>query len=331
MNIRRREFITLLGGAAAWPVAAHAQQTSGMRRIAVLHNLSGDDAEGQLRLTAFAQGLQQLGWTVGRNLRIDYRWSAGDAERIREAVTELLALAPSVILVAGGRNLAVLQQVDRTIPVVFLSIDDPLSGGFVESLAHPGGNATGFSLSEYGMSGKWLELLKEIAPWVTRAAVLRDPANPSGPGQLGAILAVAPSLGVEVTPLGVRDAGEVERGIITFARSKNGGLIVTSGREQIARIGHRSCWPSSGRHRVHGRERDARRQSFDQHDTHRLYGQCRPSPIRYCREPQPAGRQCHRHQYLERRYLVQAARTSSRALAPCCPIRRALQWQYQEA
>ena len=225
--MQRRKFITLLSATAVWPLVAHAQPER-MRRIAVLHNLSADDAEGQLRLTAFGQGMQQLGWTVGRNLRIDFRWSAGDPGRIRKAITELLAFAPNVILAAGGRNLAVLQQVDRTIPVVFLSVSDPVSGGFVESLAHPGGNATGFSLLEYGMSGKWLELLKEIAPWVTRAAVLRDPANPSGPGQLGAILAVAPSLGVEVTSLGVRDAGEVERGIMIFARSKNGGLIVTS-------------------------------------------------------------------------------------------------------
>ena len=176
------------------------------RRIAVLHNRAADDPEGQLRLTAFVQGLQQLDWTVGRNLRIDYRWSAGEAERIRKGVADVVVLAPDVILVAGGRNLAVLQQADRTIPVVFVTISDPVSGGFVESLARPGGNATGFSLLEYGMSGKWLELLKEVAPRVTRAAVLRDPANPSGTGQLGAIMAVAPPMGVELTPVGVREA-----------------------------------------------------------------------------------------------------------------------------
>jgi putative ABC transport system substrate-binding protein len=174
------------------------------------------------------QGLQQLGWTVGRNLRIDYRWSAGDAERIRNGVADVVALAPDVILVAGGRNLAVLQQADVTIPVVFVTITDPVSGGFVESLARPGGNATGFSLLEYGMSGKWLELLKEVAPRVTRAAVLRDPANPSGTGQLGAIMAVAPPLGVELTPVGVREAGEIERAITAFTRFPNGGLIITS-------------------------------------------------------------------------------------------------------
>jgi putative ABC transport system substrate-binding protein len=169
-----------------------------------------------------------VGWTVGRNLLIDYRWSAGDAERIRNGVADVVVLAPDVILVAGGRNLAVLQQADRTIPVVFVTITDPVSGGFVESLARPGGNATGFSLLEYGMSGKWLELLKEVAPRVTRAAVLRDPANPSGTGQLGAIMAVAPPLGVELTPVGVREAGEIERAITAFTRFPNGGLIITS-------------------------------------------------------------------------------------------------------
>jgi putative ABC transport system substrate-binding protein len=198
------------------------------RRIAVLHNRAADDAEGQLRLTAFVQRLQQLGWTVGRNLRIDYRWSAGDAERIRNGVADVVVLAPDVILVAGGRNLAVLQQADRTIPVVFVTITDPVSGGFVDSLARPGGNATGFSLLEYGMSGKWLELLKEVAPRVTRAAVLRDPANPSGTGQLRAIMAVAPPLGVELTPVGVREAGEIERAITAFTRFPNRGLIITS-------------------------------------------------------------------------------------------------------
>ena len=169
----RREFITLLGGAAAaWPMAVEAEPVQRTRRIAVLHNYAADDPEGQLRLTAFVQGLQQLDWTVGRNLRIDYRWSAGEAERIRKGVADVVVLAPDVILVAGGRNLAVLQQADRTIPVVFVTITDPVSGGFVESLARPGGNATGFSLLEYGMSGKWLELLKEVAP---RAAGSRQP------------------------------------------------------------------------------------------------------------------------------------------------------------
>jgi putative ABC transport system substrate-binding protein len=227
--MNRREVITILGGAAAsWPLAVEAEPVQRTRRIAVLHNRAADDPEGQLRLTAFVQGLQQLDWTVGRNLRIDYRWSAGEAERIRKGVADVVVIAPDVILVAGGRNLAVLQQADRTIPVVFVTISDPVSGGFVESLARPGGNATGFSLLEYGMSGKWLELLKEVAPRVTRAAVLRDPANPSGTGQLGAIMAVAPPLGVELTPVGVREAGEIERAITAFTRFPNGGLIITS-------------------------------------------------------------------------------------------------------
>ena len=227
--MRRREFFTLLSGVAtAWPFPADAEPAQRPRRIAVLQNLASDDAEGQLRLTAFGQGLQQLGWTVGRNLRIDYRWGVGDAERIRRNVVEVLALAPEVILVAGGRNLSVLQQVNRTIPVVFVTISDPVSSGFVESMARPAGNATGFSLFEYGMSGKWLGLLKEVAPKLSRAAVLRDPANPAGTGQLGAILGVAPSFGVEVTPVGVREAYEIEHAVTGFARTSNGRLIVTS-------------------------------------------------------------------------------------------------------
>jgi ABC-type uncharacterized transport system substrate-binding protein len=228
--MKRRRVIALLAGmAAAWPVAAGAELAQRSRRLAVLWNFAAGDPEGQFRLTAFGQGLQQLGWTVGRNLRIDYRWGADDAERIRKNVADVIALAPDVILVAGGRNLSVLQQANRAIPVVFVSISDPVSGGFVESLARPGGNATGFSTEEYGMSGKRLELLKEAAPHMRRAAVLRDTVNPSGSGQLGAILAVAPALGVEVAPIGVRDAGEVERGVTAFARSANGGLVITSG------------------------------------------------------------------------------------------------------
>ena len=227
--MRRREFITGLGSAAAWPLAVRAEPAQLRRRLAVLWNFAADDAVGQLRLTAFAQGLEQLGWSVGRNLRIDYRWGADNVDRTRRNVSEVVALAPDVILVAGGRNLGVLQQANRTIPVVFVSITDPVSGGFVESLARPGANATGFSLEEYGMSGKRLELLKAVAPRLVRAAVLRDPANPSGSGQLGAILAMAPSLGVEVVPVGVRDAGEIERAVTAFARSANGGLVITSG------------------------------------------------------------------------------------------------------
>jgi ABC-type uncharacterized transport system substrate-binding protein len=225
--VKRREFITLVGGAAAWPLAARAQQTERMRRIGILLNLASDDAEGQARLAAFHQGLQQLGWTVGRNVQIDYRWGAGDADRIRKFAAELVALAPDVILSAGSPSVAALQQATRTVPIVFVTVVDPVSSGFVDTLARPGGNITGFALYEYSISGKWLQLLKEIAPRVTRAAVIRDPALTAGGGQLGVIQAVAPSVGVEVTPVNVRDAGEIERAITAFARSPNGGLIVT--------------------------------------------------------------------------------------------------------
>jgi len=225
--VTRRDFITLLGAAAAWPLAARAQQREQMRRIGVLMNLGSDDAEGQARNAAFLQGLQELGWTVGRNVRIEYRWGAGDAELFRRYASELVALAPDVILAGGGAVVPSLLQATRTVPIVFTGTPDPVGAGFVESLARPGGNATGFTIYEYGISGKWLELLKEIAPHVTRAAVIRDPAIAAGLGQWGAIQSVAPSLGVELRPLGVRDAGEIERAITAFAHSPNGGLIVT--------------------------------------------------------------------------------------------------------
>jgi putative tryptophan/tyrosine transport system substrate-binding protein len=224
----RRQFVALLGGAAAaWPLAARAQQREQMRRIGVLMNLGSDDAEGQARNAAFLQGLQELGWTVGRNVRIEYRWGAGDAELFRRYASELVALAPDVILAGGGAVVPSLLQATRTVPIVFTGTPDPVGAGFVESLARPGGNATGFTIYEYGISGKWLELLKEIAPHVTRAAVIRDPTIAAGAGQLGAIQSVAPSLGVELRPLGVRDAGEIERAITAFAHSPNDGLIVT--------------------------------------------------------------------------------------------------------
>jgi ABC-type uncharacterized transport system substrate-binding protein len=227
--MRRRQFITLLGGAAAaWPLAARAQQGERMRRIGVLMDFPADDPESQARIAAFLQGLQASGWSVGRNARIDYRWSAGDADRMRKYATELVALAPDIILASGSPAVGALQQATRTVPIVFASVADPVGAGFVASLARPGGNATGFMLLEYGMSAKWLELLKEIAPNVTRAVVIRDPTLASGSGQLGAIQAVAPSFGVELTPVGVRDADEIERGVATFARSSNGGLIVTA-------------------------------------------------------------------------------------------------------
>jgi len=226
--MKRREFITLLGAAVVWPLAARAQQRERIRRVGVLMPFTADDAEGQARLLAFAQGLQQLGWAVGGNLRIDTRWSAGDAEPNRTYAAELLALTPDVILAVGGAVVPSLLQATRTVPIVFTGTPDPVGAGFVESLARPGGNVTGFTpFLEFGISAKWLELLKEIAPHVTRAAVIRDPALATGVGQLGAIQSVAPSLGVELRPLGVRDAGEIERAITGFARSPNGGLIVT--------------------------------------------------------------------------------------------------------
>ena len=249
--MRRRAFITLLGGAAAaWPLVARAQQREQMRRIGVLMNLGSDDAEAQARNAAFLQGLQELGWTVGRNVRIEYRWGAGDAELFRRHASELVALAPDVILAGGGAVVPSLLQATRTVPIVFTGTPDPVGAGFVESLARPGGNATGFTIYEYGISGKWLELLKEIAPHVTRAAVIRDPAIAAGLGSWGAIQSVAPSLGVELRPLGVRDAGEIERVVTAFARSSNGGLIVTGSalaivhRELIATLAARHRLPA---------------------------------------------------------------------------------------
>jgi ABC-type uncharacterized transport system substrate-binding protein len=226
--VKRRDFITLLGGAAAWPLTARAQQGEPMRRIGVLMSLAADDAEGQARLAAFSQGLQQLGWIDGRNVRIDTRWGAGDADRTRRYAAELVALAPNVILATGSPPVVALQQVTRSTAIVFADVGDPVGQGFVETLARPGGNTTGFMLFEYSMGGKWLELLKEIAPSVTRAAVLRDTASALAGGQLGAIQAASSSLGVELSPVGMRDAGEIERGISTLARSANGGLIVTA-------------------------------------------------------------------------------------------------------
>jgi len=228
--MRRREFIKLLGGAvAAWPLAARAQQGERMRRIGMLLNATADDTEFQAWVGAFRQALQELGWTDGRNIRIDYRWGAGDADK-RKYAAELVALAPDVIVAPGASTVGPLLQATRTVPIVFPITADPVASGFVDSLARPGGNATGFMLFEYSISGKWLELLKQIAPGVTRVAVLGDPSTPTGPAQFGIIQAVAPSLRVEVSSLlNKRDAGEIERTVTAFARSPNGGLIVTAG------------------------------------------------------------------------------------------------------
>ncbi|MFZ0054452.1 MAG: ABC transporter substrate-binding protein [Pseudolabrys sp.] len=226
--MRRRDFIkVVVGSTAAWPFTALAQQSERMRRIGVLAGLAENDPEMQADLTAFREGLQKLGWTDGRNVQIDYRWSAGDAERTRKNVAEIVALAPDVVLAAAAA-VGPLLQASRTVPIVFVLAFDPVGDGFVDSLAHPGGNATGFTLFEYGISGKWLELLKEIAPNTTRAAVFRDPATTYGTGQLGAIQAVAPSMGVELKAFGGRDAEEIERGITSVARTSNSGLIVTT-------------------------------------------------------------------------------------------------------
>jgi putative ABC transport system substrate-binding protein len=225
-HLQRREFIMLLGGAAAWPLAARAQQQA-MRRIAVLQGGGDrDDPRSQLSTAAFLQALQQLGWTDGRNVRIDYRWPAGDADKARKYAAELVALAPDVILAVSITSLAPLLQATRNVPIVFVGVSDPVGAGFVNSLSRPGGNVTGFMLYEYDLSAKWLELLKEIAPGVTRAAVLRDPAITSGIGQFAVIQYVSRSVGVEVSPVDVRDAPEIERGVAAFARSANGGLIV---------------------------------------------------------------------------------------------------------
>ena len=224
--MKRREFITLLGAAVAWPLAAHAQQPE--RRIGVLMSMAADDREGHSRLAAFLEGLQQLGWTDGRNVRIDTRWPGSEADRYRKYAAELVALAPDVILASASVSVAALQQTSRSVPIVFANVIDPVGAGFVASLARPGGNATGFTSFEYELSGKWLELLKEIAPRLTRVAVLRDPALAAGIGQFAAIQSMASSSRVELSVIDTRDAGEIERAIVAFAREPNGGLIVTA-------------------------------------------------------------------------------------------------------
>jgi putative ABC transport system substrate-binding protein len=227
-QLRRRELIILIAGVAGgWPLAARAQPEKAMRRIGVLTNLAEDDPEERRRMATFTGALQQLDWQDGRNVQIDYRRTGGAAERTHRYALELVALAPDAILAVGAATMAALQQATRTVPVVFVLLPDPVGAGVVESLSRPGGNATGFTPYEYGISGKWLELLKEIAPRVTQAAVLRDAATSSGPAQFAAIQAVAPSLGIEVSPIGVRDAGEIGHFITAFAGSPTRGLIVT--------------------------------------------------------------------------------------------------------
>jgi putative ABC transport system substrate-binding protein len=234
--MRRRDFVSLIGGSAVvWPLVARAQQGERMRRVGVLESLSEDPY-----LAAFLQGLQQLGWADGHNVRIDTRWGAGNADDIRKYAAELSALAPDVMLAVGTPAVGQLLQATKAVPIVFLRVTDPVDAGFVDSLARPGGVATGFSLSEYSFTGKWLELLKTIAPGVTRVAVLRDPAIATGGGQFAAVQSAAPSLRVEVSPINVRDAGEIERAVTAFARVPNSGLIVT--RSPLANVHHDAGW-----------------------------------------------------------------------------------------
>jgi len=246
--VNRREFITLIGGATAWPLAARAQQRDRMRSVGVLTPFAAHNTEGQNRVTAFAQALQQLGWSVGQNARLLYRWGDGTSATMQKYAAELVALAPDVILADSSAALSPLLQATQTIPIVFAIVADPVGAGYVETLARPGGNATGFTPFEYGVAGKWLELLKEIAPRVTRAAVLRDPAIAAGPGQFGALQAVAPSLGVELRAVNVRDADEIERSIAGFAQGSNGGLVVTG---SAAAAAHRDLIVTlAARHRL---------------------------------------------------------------------------------
>ncbi len=228
--MRRRAFISLLGGAAAaWPLAARAQQGERVRRIGVLSPLPADHPDDQVRYAAFLEALRQLGWTDGRNVRIEARWSAGDPAITRKYAAELVALAPDLILATGGAGTAEMLQATRSVPIVFVIVPDPVGSGFVESLAQPGRNATGFMQFEYTLSAKWVELLKEIAPGVTRAAILWDPAVAAGIGQFAVIQSVAPSFGVDVRAINLRDAAEIERSVAAFARTPNGGLILTTG------------------------------------------------------------------------------------------------------
>jgi ABC-type uncharacterized transport system substrate-binding protein len=233
--MRRREFITFLGGATTWPLAARAQQGDRIRRIGALIGTRAEDSEAKARYTAFEQALQQLGWTQGRNVRIDYRFAGGDAATSRKQAEELIALVPDVIVSTGSLSTGQLLRATRTVPVVFAIVPDPVGSGFVDSLSQPGGNATGFMQFEYGLSGKWLELLKEIAPNLTRAIILWDPAITAGIGQFAIIQSVATSAGVDVRPINLHDAGEIERAITAFARSQNGGLIVTASALSVVR------------------------------------------------------------------------------------------------
>jgi putative ABC transport system substrate-binding protein len=255
--LKRRTFIALVGGAAAWPLAARAQQAPRMRRIGVFMPGVANDPEYEVPIAAFLQALGELGWMVGRNVRIDYRWGAGDVERYRVIAAELIALSPDVVLAFGYATASALQKATRSVPIVFASITDPVGGGLVASLARPGGNATGFITSEFGFAAKWLELLKEVAPRVTRVMVLRDAAIASQIALFGSIQSVAPSLGVELRPIDTRDAGEIDRAVTAFVGEPNGGLIAASGagvirhRELIVALAARHRLPAVYAYRGH--------------------------------------------------------------------------------
>jgi ABC-type uncharacterized transport system substrate-binding protein len=247
--MRRRQFLGVLGTVAMWPVAARAQQPDRMQRIAVIMPLTAGDLEADARKAVFEQSLQQLGWMVGRNLQIDYRLAGGTTDKLRQHAAEMVASAPDLIMTVGSVTVAPVLQATRTIPTVMVNVADPVGAGFVQSLARPGGNATGFTNFEYSMSGKWVELLKQVAPGLTRATVLRDPTAAAGIGQFVGIQSVAQSLGVELTPVGVRDVEEIERGVTAFTRSGNGGLIVTAGgtafrRDLIIKLASRHKLPA---------------------------------------------------------------------------------------
>jgi putative ABC transport system substrate-binding protein len=248
--MKRREFIAGLAGAAALPLAARSQQGERVRRIGVLMPSANDSRQGQAQVAGFLKALKEAGWVVGRNVHIEYRWTAGKIDNARKYAMELTALSPDIIFASGGPNVAALQQATRSIPVVFVSVADPVAAGFVASLARPGGNMTGFMTVEYGISGKWLELLKQVAPGVTRVAVLRDLNNPSGLGQFGALQGAAPSFGVELFPVGIGNVGEIERGLETLGRMPNGGVVVPAGapgavyREPIIRMAARLRLPA---------------------------------------------------------------------------------------
>jgi putative ABC transport system substrate-binding protein len=276
--MRRREFMRLVGGTAAWPLATRAQQAEHMRRIGVLMPFAADDPEAQARNAVLAQALQQLGWVPGRGLQTDTRFAGGSADRVRQYAAELIALGSEVIVTVGSLTVAPVQRATSSIPIVMVNVADPVGAGFVQSLARPGGNTTGFTNFEYSMSGKWVELLKQIEPRLTRAAVLRDPATAAGIGQFASIQSVAQSLGVELTPVDVRDPSEIERGVAAFARSVNGGLIVTAGgtgfrRKLLIDLASRYKLPAAYPYRYYVRDGGLMSYGPDTHDMFRRAAQ----------------------------------------------------------